>query len=166
MIKKDLQDFNHNIFELLSKNGALITAGNIDSFNTMTIGWGTMGVLWGKNIFTAYVRPSRYTYCFTEENDYFTISFYDDKYKKELQYLGTKSGRNEDKVKSVGFNAFSIEPGAISFKEAKIHLVCKKLYFQDLDSTKLSEPSIKRYYPNPDYHRFYIGEIVSYYVNE
>lgn len=153
-----------NIFENLHK-GALVTAGNKESFNTMTIGWGTTGVLWGKDVFIVYVRPSRYTYKFMEENEYFTVSFYDDAYKKELGYLGTKSGRDTDKVNDVKFNP--IEVGAsISFKEANLTILCKKIYIQDLEQDKFLPEVNERYYKDNDVHRYYIGEIIDIVYNE
>ena len=96
----ELNKVCENIYQYMKK-GSLITAGTMDKYNTMTIGWGVTGVLWGKNVFIAYVRPSRYTYQFMENNDYFTISYYDDSYKSEIAFLGKASGRDIDKVKEV-----------------------------------------------------------------
>lgn len=147
-----------NIYENLHK-GALVTAGTINSFNTMTIGWGVTGVLWGKDVFIVYVRPSRYTYKFMEENEYFTVSFYDDAYKKELGYLGTKSGRDTAKVKDVGFTPIEVGE-SISFKEANLTILCKKIYIQDLEQDKFLSEVNERYYKDGDVHRYYIGEII------
>lgn len=151
----------NNIYEPLKKGLCLVTAGNIKDFNTMTIGWGTIGCLWSKPVFIAYVKPIRYTYEFMEKNDFFTISFYDEKYRKEMGYLGSKSGRDTDKVNDVKFNPVEIkEYNTVSFKEAKHTIVCKKIYFDDFNDSVLE--SIKdRYYKDEPYHRFYIGEIVS-----
>lgn len=154
----DLINKKASIYHNMHK-GSLLTAGTIDKFNTMTIGWGVTGVLWGKDVFIAYVRPSRYTYQFMEENDYFTISFYDDEYKKELGYLGTKSGRDTDKVKDVCFTPVEVGE-SISFKEANLTILCKKIYYQDLDEKLFPEEVVKKYYPNDDVHRYYIGEIM------
>ncbi len=149
---------NKSIFENMHK-GALITAGNINSFNTMTIGWGVTGVLWGKDVFIAYIRPSRYTYKFMEENDYFTISFYDEEYKNALGYLGTKSGRDTNKVEDVKFNAIEI-PNSITFKEANLTILCKKIYIQDMEEDNFPSDVISKYYSDGDVHRYYIGEII------
>ena len=110
-------------------------------------------------VFIVYVRPSRYTYQFMEENEYFTVSFYDDEYKKALGYLGTKSGRDTDKVKDVNFTPFACGE-SVSFKEANLTILCKKIYIQDLEQAGFPEKVNERYYPTNDVHRYYIGEIV------
>ena len=92
----------NNIYEPLKKGLCLITAGNINDFNTMTIGWGTIGCLWSKPVFIAYVKQNRYTFEFTEKNEYFTISFYDEKYTK-LQFqrfIDTVGILQENKIKT------------------------------------------------------------------
>ena len=150
----------NNIYEPLKRGLCLITAGNINDFNTMTIGWGTIGCLWSKPVFIAYVKQNRYTFEFTENNEYFTISFYDEKYRKEMGYLGSKSGRDTDKVKDVNFHPVSIEGiDAVSFIEAKHTIVCKKIYCDDFNDSVLNEIK-ERYYKDEPYHRFYIGEII------
>ncbi|MCR5608730.1 MAG: hypothetical protein K6G26_06670, partial [Lachnospiraceae bacterium] len=85
-------DFNTNIFETFDKQWALLTAGDIDNFNTMTISWGGLGTLWGKPVITSYVRQSRLTHDYIDNNEYFTVSFYPEEYKKILGILGSKSG--------------------------------------------------------------------------
>lgn len=154
----NLVNKNKNIYENMHK-GSLLTAGSLEKYNTMTIGWGVTGVLWGKDVFIVYVRPSRYTYQFMEENEYFTVSFYDDEYKKALGYLGTKSGRDTDKVKDVNFTPFACGE-SVSFKEANLTILCKKIYIQDLEQAGFPEKVNERYYPTNDVHRYYIGEII------
>lgn len=153
---------NNNIFDSMRK-AALLTAGTIEDFNTMTIGWAVNGVIWGKNVFIVYVRPSRYTYKFMEENEYFTISFYDDQYKKALGYLGTKSGRDTDKVKDVNFTKETFGP-SVTFKEANLSILCKMLYKQDMNGCDFPQEVLDRYYKSEDgyddFHRYYIGEII------
>ena len=75
------RQLNENFFEVMKSEWALITAGTLDKFNTMTIGWLTAGIIWGKDVITCYVRPSRYTYVFIQDNDLFTISFYYPQYR-------------------------------------------------------------------------------------
>ena len=76
--------FETDIFSQFDKRWALLTAGTIDNFNMMTISWGGLGTLWNKPVATVYVRTSRYTHDFMDDNDCFTISFYPDQYKKML----------------------------------------------------------------------------------
>ena len=152
----------NNIFEKMRK-AALLTAGTLDNFNTMTIGWAVNGVIWGKNVFIVYVRPSRYTYKFMEENDQFTISFYGDEYKKALGYLGTKSGRDTNKVKDVEFTPINMG-NSVTFKEAKLSVLCKLLYKQDMNGSEFPQEVLEKYYKTEDgyndFHRYYIGEII------
>ena len=147
----------------LDKNYALLTAGRKDDFNTMTISWGGFGTLWNKPVVTVYVKPIRYTYKFMENNDYFTVSFYDDKYKKDLITLGTKSGRDTDKISLTGLNPFFLYD-SVTFKEAKITLICKKIYFQDMDleviEKNLSSDIYDRFYGDDQINRMYIGEVI------
>lgn len=75
-------DFNARSFELFDKQWALLTAGDKNSYNAMTISWGGLGTLWNKPVATVYVKPIRYTHEFMEKSDYFTISFYSEKYRK------------------------------------------------------------------------------------
>ena len=164
MIKKDINQFNENFFKMIGQDYALLSAGSVDKFNTMTIGWATIGYIWGKNVLTCYVRPSRHTYLFTESNDYFTVAFFDESFKKTLNYLGAKSGRDEDKVKKCDLNVMEID-NSISFKEARLTIVCKKIYHQDLDPAQIPDEVKARYYPKGDFHRFYIGEVINIYEN-
>lgn len=120
---------------------------------------GTSGDYLGKETLTVYVRPSRYTYEFMEKNDYFTVSFFNSEYKKALGFLGTKSGRDFDKVKEVDFHPITVE-NSVTFSEARVTFVLKKIYQQDLDSSSITEEIKKRYYGDNCYHRFYIGEII------
>lgn len=158
-----ITEYKDNLFEVMKSEWALLTAGNLKKFNTMTIGWLTGGIIWGKDVLTCYVRPTRYTYQFMESNDFFTVSFYDPSYRTMLSHLGSHSGRDENKVKTVNFHPIELDQ-SISFKEARMTIVCKKIYDQAMDETKMQTFGIERYYPRGDYHRFYIGEIIKIYV--
>lgn len=144
---------------LFSDKWALVTAGNQDHFNTMTISWGGLGTLWSKDVATIYIKPIRYTYEFLEANDYFTISFFSDEYKKDLGILGAKSGHDGDKIALTHLTPTPISHG-MAFKEAKITLVCKKIYWQDLDLANIPDFAIKQYYTTEAPHRMYVGEVV------
>ena len=161
----DIYQYHENVFKNVGKDYALLTSGTIDHFNTMTVGWATFGVVWGKNVVQCFVRPSRFTYQFMEKNEYFTLSFYDSTYKTQLAYLGSHSGKNEDKVKLVGFSPITIDD-SITFQEARITFLCKKIYYQNLDDTKITNQIKDRYYPRGDFHRFYIGEIIKVVNNQ
>ena len=125
-------EFTTDILSVFDKKWALLTAGKEDSFNTMTISWGGLGTIWNKPVVTVYVKPIRYTYNFMENNDYFTISFYDEKYKNDLLTLGTKSGKDCDKISLTKLSPLYLD-NCVSFNEANITIICKKIYYQDLD---------------------------------
>ena len=97
-----VEDLNLNPFQLIGKDWMLITAGTKEQVNTMTASWGGMGVFWGKNVMTAYIRPQRYTKEFVDANDTFSISFFGEEYRKMLAYCGKVSGRDEDKIAKAG----------------------------------------------------------------
>jgi flavin reductase (DIM6/NTAB) family NADH-FMN oxidoreductase RutF len=148
-----------NVFKLIGSDWMLITAGGIDSFNTMTASWGAFGELWNKKVCFCFVRPTRYTYEFMERSDCFTLSFFERKYREVLNLCGTKSGRDVNKVAETGLTPVVGKTGAVYFSEARLVLECKKTYFADLDPTHFLEPEIEEEYPKKDYHRMYIGEI-------
>ena len=91
------EEINDNPFKLIGKDWGLVTGGTKDGFNTMTISWGGIGVMWNKPVAFTFIRPQRYTYEFLEKDDIFTISFYDESYRKALSLCGSKSGRDINK---------------------------------------------------------------------
>ena len=147
-----------NPFEKFNKEWALVTAGNKDKFNSMTISWGSMGTLWFKSIVTIYVRPERYTFDFLKDSDYFTVSFYDEKYKDRLIMFGRCSGRDVDKVSESGFSPLFLDKG-ITYKEAKETIVLKKIYMQKLDK-KLLSSDMDCYSDGGSEHYMIIGEVI------
>ncbi|MBQ3864384.1 MAG: flavin reductase [Clostridia bacterium] len=152
-------EFTMDIFKQFDKKWALLTAGTEESFNTMTISWGGMGTIWNKPAVTVYVRESRYTHEFMDGNDYFTVSFYPEQYKKELGVLGSRSGRNMDKMTVSGLTAMKAGE-SMTFKEAEVTLVCKKLYKQRLLPENMPKDVVDTMYADNDIHDMYIGEIV------
>ena len=101
--KCEVKSLDQNVFTLIGEQWMLITAGTPEHCNTMTASWGGLGVLWGADVATCYIRPQRYTYEFIEKSDYFTLSFLGEAYRKQLALCGAKSGREVDKVKECGF---------------------------------------------------------------
>jgi len=150
------EQLDENAIKLIGSDWMLITAGRMDSFNTMTASWGGLGVLWNKNVCYLVIRPHRYTYEFMEKSQYFTLSFFDRDYRKALQFCGTKSGRDVDKVKETGLTPVRTGCGAVYFDEARIVMECRKIYFQDIDPAGFVDPTIAENYPEKDYHRLYV----------
>lgn len=159
----ELSALSENVFDLLGKRWTLITAGTPEHCNTMTASWGGLGVLWNKKVATIYIRPQRYTYEFVENSDYFTLSFFDEGYREALNLCGTKSGRDMDKIATCNLTVQAGAGNAPYFQEANLVLVCKKLYAQDMDPQCFVEPALEKNYPNKDYHRIYVGEVMEAY---
>ncbi len=151
--------FETNIFSVFDKKWALLTAGNKDSFNTMTVSWGGMGTIWGKPVATVYVRTSRYTHEFMDREGYFTVSFYPEEYRKVLGVLGSKSGRDMDKMNSSGLTAKALQE-SVTFEEAEITLVCRKMFMQRLEPSNITDPDAAKFYAGDAPHDMYIGEVV------
>jgi len=150
-----------NPFRLFDKDWTLITAGTPEKFNTMTASWGGLGVLWQKNVATIYVRPSRYTFEFLEREDYFTLSFFEERYRLALNVFGAASGRDLDKVRASGLTPVVDATGATCYAEARLVLILKKVYFQDLDPANVRNIDLADLYAvGEPYHRMYVGEIV------
>ena len=91
-----------NPFEMIGKQWMLITAKKDDKINTMTASWGTLGVIWNKNVATIYVRSERYTKEFIDNTERFSLTFFSENYRKELSYLGMISGKYENKIEKAG----------------------------------------------------------------
>lgn len=152
-------NFKTDIFMKFDKEWALLTAGSLDDHNAMTISWGGMGTLWHKPVVTVYVKPVRHTYEYMEKNDYFTVSFYPERYRKALMLMGSKTGRDCDKDKEAGLTAETVGE-SVTYKEAEITLLCRKIYFNDLDTANMSADVVRANYTAEAPHRMYLGEVI------
>lgn len=145
-------------------NWLLLTAGRMapGGFNAMTVSWGAAGVMWDKPVMLVVVRPSRHTYGFMEQGDSFTVCAFPPEYHGALGLLGTKSGRDGDKIREAGLTpvpAAKIE--APAYAEAALVVECRKIYRDDLHPAHFLADYIEPCYGGGDYHRLYIGEIVA-----
>lgn len=148
-----------NPFSLIGKGWMLITAGR-DKCNAMTASWGGLGVMWNKNVAFVVVRPQRYTKEFLDAEAAFSLSFLGDEHRKALTYLGSVSGRDEDKMTRCGLTV-AREDGVPYFTEAHTVLICAKLFAQPYDPAAfLDRDMMATQYPNKDFHTLYIAEIV------
>lgn len=152
-------EFQTDIFAQFHRRWALFTAGTPADYNTMTISWGGMGTLWGKPVVTVYVKPIRHTYGYMERSGFFTVSFYPEACRNDLLTLGTKSGRDGDKVALTGLTPRVLENG-VTFAQAETTLVCRKLYAQDLALEAMPREVAESVYAVEAPHRMYIGEVV------
>lgn len=150
-----------NPFQMIGKEWMLITAGDENKVNTMTASWGGLGVMYGKNVVFIVVRPQRYTKEFLDAEDTFSLSFLDKEYKEILNYLGSVSGRAEDKIAKSGLTLDHFHNTPF-FLEATNVLICKKLYVQQMNSDSILEERFKStFYLNDDYHYLYIAEVTN-----
>ncbi len=158
--KIHVHEVDGNAFKMIGSDWMLVTAGDISSWNTMTAAWGGFGFLWQKNVVFAFVRPTRYTYEFMERADTFTLSFFPEDYRDALNYCGSHSGRDADKAKETGLIPLDTGLGTVGFEQARLIIVSRKIYHQDITPDRFLDPGIAVHYPQKDYHRMYIGEVV------
>ena len=156
----DIKALKINPFAMLDDEWALVSAGNAGKFNTMTISWGAMGIMWNKPVALVFLRPQRYTKEFLDSLDLFTVSFYPADYKKALEILGAKSGRDSNKISESGLTPYFVD-GTVAFGEAHTVFVCRKLFGgQQLEASKFVDARLDTaMYPDKDHHFLYFGEI-------
>jgi flavin reductase (DIM6/NTAB) family NADH-FMN oxidoreductase RutF len=142
----------------------LLTAGDFVAgrYNTMTVSWGSFGTIWNRPFAQVVVRPTRHTHSFMEQYETFTLCAFAEEHRKALDLLGSRSGRDGDKIAAAGIHPIASRiVAAPSFAEAILIIECRKIYSDDLKPERFIDPSIERNYPMKDYHRFYFGEVVS-----
>ena len=158
----NIRDIKKSAVEMISDGWGLVTAGNGEKFNTMTVSWGGLGEIWGKDAVFIFIRPQRYTYEFIEKEEFFTLSFYGEEFRNALKICGSRSGRNTDKVANAGLTPVFID-GTVSFEQAEYTLVCRKMASQFIDPKGFEDEAIEKNYSAGDYHKVYIGEIIKVY---
>ena len=152
--------FETDVFSRFDRQWALLCAGTPEDFNAMTISWGGMGTLWGKSVVTVYVKPIRYTWRYLEANDRFTVSFFPEAYWRDLSVMGTRSGRDGDKLAFTRLTPCALD-GAVGFDQAETTILCRKIYWQDLVRQNMPADVAAAYYAAEEPHRMYIGEVLS-----
>ena len=160
----EIDKFTVQAHHLWAKQWMLLTSGDFaaGTFNTMTVGWGSLGTMWSRPFVQVVVRPTRYTYEFMEQYDSFTLCAFSERYRKAVQLMGTKSGRDGDKISEAGLAPVaSTSVSAPSFDEAELAVECTKIYWQDMAPANFVDPAIEKNYPAKDYHRIYFGEIMA-----
>ena len=162
------ETIQENFIKSIGHEWMLVTAGTPESWNTMTAAWGGVGFLWQKPVSFSFVRCSRYTYEFMESVPYHTLTFFSKMSKAALQYCGTHSGRNVDKAQETGLTTMELDFQTVSFTQARLVLVCRKIYRDDIKDEFFLDENIFKHYPKEadgsrDLHRMYIGEIVKAY---
>lgn len=127
----------------------------------MTVAWGYFGIMWNTAVATVVVRPTRYTFEFINQYDTFTLCAFPEKYREALSLLGSKSGRDGDKISETNLTVTAAQKVASPiFKEAELSIECKKIYWDDFKPANFLDPTIENRYPEKDYHRMYFGKIL------
>ena len=160
----DFKDQSYEVFRLFNDHWGLATAGTLEDYNTLTIAWGSMGTLWGpphegRPILTIYVSPARYTHSYLEQNDFFTVSFFPEEYRKDLSILGSRSGRDGDKVALTKLTPCPMGE-SVAFEEAKMTFLCKKLYTHQFEKERVPQEVSDWIYKRFPPHTMFIGEII------
>lgn len=148
-----------NPTRLFNEDWALLTAGNEEKWNTMTVSWGAFGELWGKAVAFVFVRPQRYTKEFIDSQERFTLTFFGGKNKIQLSKCGTVSGRDHDKAAECRFTPFFVD-GTTAIEQGEMIIVCKKLArLSQFSPEAFIDADIEKWYAEKDYHYTYIAEI-------
>ena len=170
--KINVWEYAPAILEQVGK-GVLLTTKVGGQVNTMTIGWGMLGIQWAKPIFIAFVRESRYTKELLDKNPEFTVNVPLGAIDKEIIGIcGTKSGRDVDKIAQLGLTLEEPETVSVpAIKELPLTLECKVIYKQDQDPAAIAQENDLRFYAKGtanenDYHTAYYGQITAAYIVE
>ena len=154
------EELTMNPFTKIGKEWALLTAGSKEKANTMTISWGGVGVLWGKNVAFIFVRDSRYTKEFIDANEFFSITFLSGQYRDALNYCGSHSGRDEDKFAAAGLT-LATRHNIPYVDEGNFVLLCEKMSATRITEDSFLLPEIKeKWYKDGDMHTMYVAEII------
>ncbi len=164
----ELGTLTPEVLRVFGTQPPLLTAGDKNGCNTMTIGWCQMGRLWNLPVCTVYVRPERHTFSFMESHDYFTVSIMPADQQKVVAFCGANSGRDVDKIAACGLTVRYGAGDAPFFDEAEWVLVCRKVYVQDMDPASVlpaAEKTILPYYgERGGWHRIYTGQVMEAYT--
>jgi flavin reductase (DIM6/NTAB) family NADH-FMN oxidoreductase RutF len=150
-------------FQQWDKGWFALAAGDFSArkFNAMTVSWGSLGIMWNRPFAQVVVRPTRFTHRFTEEYDSFTLCALPEKYRKALNILGGKSGRDGDKIALAGLTAVASQLVASpAFAEAELVFECRKIYRAKIDPAGFQDPAIDGNYSGGDYHQMYFGQVL------
>ena len=160
------EELTDNAFHLINKDWMLVAAEKNGKTNMMTASWGGIGVLWGKPVAFIFIRPQRYTKEFIDRADGLSISVFDESHRRMMNYFGSVSGRDEDKIAKAGLTVLR-DGERTYFAEAKYTFLCRKLYAQEFrKDCFIDKASDEKWYADGDYHTMYIVEIEKILVQE
>ena len=160
------EEFKLSPFQAIGKDWMLIAAEKDGRTNAMTASWGGLGVMWNKNAAFMVIRPQRFTKEFVDGSATFSLNFFDETRRKDLEYFGTVSGRDEDKIAKTGLTVAHAD-GAPYFAEASAAVLCRKLFAQPyVEGSFIDAEPVKSCYPNRDFHILYVGEVLRLFARE
>ncbi len=152
------------VYDFWENDWLLLTAGDFaaNTYNAMTVSWGSLGSLGGKPFAQVFVRPTRYTYQFCNQFDTFTLCAFPAHYRKALSLIGSRSGKDADKIAQAGLipQAASVVAAPV-FEQASLAIECRKVYWDDFNPAHFLDAALESHYPQKDYHRIFYGEILA-----
>ena len=153
------EELHENPFSLIGEDWMLVAASDGSRVNAMTASWGGMGILWNKKVAFVFIRPQRYTKELIDQSGKLSLSFFDEGSRKMLNYMGTVSERDEDKIAACGLHVEMVNSAPV-FQESRMAIICRKLYAQPMEEACfLDQELIAKNYPDRDYHTVYVVEI-------
>jgi len=159
-------EIHENVFDQIKLGMPLLTAESDGKINTMTVNWGQMGYLWNRCVTTIYVRPQRYTLPILEAAGGYSLCFMGQKYATEVMYCGRNSGKDGDKIAHCGFTV-AHKDGIPYFEEAELVVLCKKSFGTWMtEDNFLDKEVLSACYPEKDFHKLFIGEILEVLTKE
>lgn len=158
------KEIKENFIDKIANEWMLISAGDESGYNMMTASWGFMGEMWGKDTAVAMIRPQRYTMQFVNDNDYYALSFYGEN-KDIHKVCGSKSGRDVNKTELTGLSPVFAN-NTVYFSQAKLVIICKKLYVDSIKEEKFTDNEPLKWYENKDFHNMIFGSIEKVLIKE
>lgn len=158
--KIPVRELEPNIVSLIADRWALLACEADGARNAMTVSWGALGELWGKDVVLVFVRPQRYTHELLENTDVFSLNFLEEAHRDAHKVFGSQSGRDVDKITACGFTPVATD-GTFVFDEAAYAITARKIASQPLDPKGFLDASIAKNYKIYDYHTVFVGEILS-----
>ena len=155
-----------NIIRMLAQDWMLITASHEGGTNMMTASWGGLGCLYNRPVAFCFISPARHTYRLMEKTGTYTLTFYAESHREALQYCGTHSGRDENKIAKSGLTPVTTPVGNKAFKEAWLIIECRKMLSQSLSPDALKDEALQNEWLGKAMHKMYVGEITGVWMKK
>ena len=172
LFKKILPEaISDNVFTLVGEIFPVVTVGNKDFYNSMTASGGGMGTLFRKPVVMCVFPIKRYTLELIKKEQKYTLSYFPDEYRKQVMFLGSKSGRDSDKMKEVELTAIQTPLGNMTFEEAKLAIECKLVQistpnFEDFYTQEAKDYLTEAYKDTDEIRQYVFGEITNVWVKK